>query len=1117
MSMKMKASAGINLQALFEAPRAQASVTGTSDPTLPFARLCLAVRGWVEPTGLARELAGDGAATAIAALAGEVETAAATRAGQWFMNVEARRQAIAGAVGKDLLRALSVHAGSDAQDPILRAVKLALDEKPVDLTVLSDGALRALANVRDWVGDRWRQSFDRDEINAALAGKVLDADLARMTALPLVGEVHKRVLGTLERFACNERSDGLRAIYVHATGGGGKTTLLAFLQRALLAKPDSGAVARIDFDEPGVDPARMITLNLALFEQLASSLPQIRDRIGMFLPQLRGAASALRMSDYAADSPLAGWSSGERGRGSLMGQRQVSESVSDQASILYGLLSPENLHGPLVLVLDTAELVMEGEVRAAAGVADWLEFLRTEVQARDIRLIIAGRDPPPDRTASGTDTSDLLARLAQIGAAFDPPEALPELNPSESAELLFNCGLADPRLREAAAQAVPGNPLLLRITADALREGDAKLSKQIHEAHAQSRVDPKSARIYLMRRIIAHVPDPLVRPYILTAMASPILTASMLRAVIMPLVDAKNVKPDESRALAERLPDEGASVDDASVDRGKPVGRRRLRRIYAGIERTAWLGKASPDGKRFTFNRDLRRFVLTLVEAASSDEDRHHRDDDGHHGEAHEALLAYHMRRREPLDRALACFHAIALGQEAPLPRGDKALRLLRSLVNQLPDDKADPLASQIDALLLSREGRPVYRRARDEPADDYYALPEALGKMVGVEPPTGIEPVEIGADERQAADRDWRFQLEGRSGKPGQGEQLVGDDRAAEALAMYRERPTREPGVPPTFVIQALADLGQWQGDEIDVRAVVEEILRNLSPRAMGANVERAYWITRFALQRDMGKLSRPHIELLQTYVSYLKGPGLATFPPLLAIAEAFSDERILSPQMITGIQGNEGEGRIYLARRQKMSRDLAAGLFAVTQRDWFDRVRKTRAVEKADGLGGIQRQLDALHGQPIAMVSQQFTRFRQAFDISWNGEDMPAGVLLLRGMTAEFLRPLREVLTGIAAQEGAETLRAVIDRTIAAMTIRPAEMDPGILHERLAANPRAWLSAFLSYADRSRLLPGFCEDIATAFEKEGDAGRDAARVARAFLAWDMALGGGSDWRSTK
>ncbi|MFC0220558.1 hypothetical protein ACFFJ7_19455 [Pseudochelatococcus lubricantis] len=1100
--MKMKASGGINLKALFASAREQSSVSETSDGTLPLVRLCLAVRGWVEPTGLARELAGDGAAKAIAALASEVETAAATRAGQWFMNVEARRQAIAGAAGSDLVRALSVHTGSDGQDMILRAARLALDEKPVDLAALSDGALRALANVRDWVGDRWRQSFDREEINATLASKVLDRDLARMTSLPLVGVVHKQVLEKLRRFASEKNVAGLRAVYVHATGGGGKTTLLAFLQRALLAKPGVVAFARIDFDEPGIDAARMITLNLALFEQLASSLPQIRDHIGSFLPQLRGAASALRISDYASQLPLAGWSSHERGRGSLMGQRQVSESVSDQASILYGLLAPENLDGPLVLVLDTAELVMEGSVRAAVGIADWLEFLSAEVQARDIRLIVAGRDPPPEQSLSPSDAPNLLTRLTQIGVTFNPPEALPELNPAESAELLLNCGLSDPRLRQAAAEAVPGNPLLLRITADALQQGDSKLSNEVHEAHAKARVDHQSARTYLMRRVIAHVSDPLVRPYIISAMASPILTSAMLGAVIIPLVDSDGV----NSAVKSQPTFSSTPVEEKADAGARRIGRRRLHRIYAGIERTTWLGRSSPDGRCFTFNRDLRRFVMTLVAAVPEDRALHER--------THEALLAYHARRRDPLDWALAFFHRSVLGREATLPRGNKALTILRALVDQFPEDIADVVVSEIDALLLSRQRTSMQERALAEPSGDHDGPTEVMKWLEGAVTPTAFETVQVVSSDPRTGDRDWRFHLEGRLGKPGQGDQLVGDDRAAEALAMYRERPTREPGLPPTFVIQALADLGQWDGGDVDVQAIVTEVLHTLSPRNVNAGIERAYWLTRYALQRDPGKLLPAHVELLNKCVNYLKGPGLATFPPLLAVVEALSGERILPSRMITSVQGNEGEGRIYLARRQRMSRELAAGLFAVTQHDWLNRVLQTRALPNADALAGIQRQLNDLHGQPIAMVNQQFLRFRQAFDVQWNGDDMPAGVLLLRGMTAEFLRPLREMLAGVAAEKGVETLRPSIDRTIAAMTIRPAEMEPAVFHERLAANPRAWLSAFISYADRSRLLPIFCEDIAAIFGNTGDAGSNPARVARSFLAWDKALGGPSDWR---
>ena len=56
--------------------------------------------------------------------------------------------------------------------------------------------------------------------------------------------------------------------------------------------------------------------------------------------------------------------------------------------------------------------------------------------------------------------------------------------------------------------------------------------------------------------------------------------------------------------------------------------------------------------------------------------------------------------------------------------------------------------------------------------------------------------------------------------------------------------------------------------------------------------------------------------------------------------------------------------------------------------------------------------------------------------------------------------------------------------------MTIRPAEMEPKIFYERLRANPRGWLSGFVNYVDRSRLL-GMIEPIlaegASAPAKEG------------------------------
>ena len=80
--------------------------------------------------------------------------------------------------------------------------------------------------------------------------------------------------------------------------------------------------------------------------------------------------------------------------------------------------------------------------------------------------------------------------------------------------------------------------------------------------------------------------------------------------------------------------------------------------------------------------------------------------------------------------------------------------------------------------------------------------------------------------------------------------------------------------------------------------------------------------------------------------------------------------------------------------------------------------------------------------------------------------------------------------------------------------MTIRPAELEPDTFFKRLGENPRGWLTGFVGFADRARLLRGLCERIVAA-APAGEAGLRAVRVARAFIAWDVALcaGGSSEW----
>lgn len=94
---------------------------------------------------------------------------------------------------------------------------------------------------------------------------------------------------------------------------------------------------------------------------------------------------------------------------------------------------------------------------------------------------------------------------------------------------------------------------------------------------------------------------------------------------------------------------------------------------------------------------------MTLVQAVDDDRKLHNR--------AHKALLTYHERRRDPLDRALTYYHQRALGGPAKLPRGDKSLKILRGLLDQFSEALEEEVASEIDALLLSRQFSAVRER----------------------------------------------------------------------------------------------------------------------------------------------------------------------------------------------------------------------------------------------------------------------------------------------------------------------------------------------------------------------------------------------------------------------
>lgn len=1061
-------STAFDLKSLLAEVTGPAAVLGLErDLAMEQLRLKLAVRGWTDPRA-AIETAGEAEQNRLLeALAIEVETAIEARPGRWYLAAPIRRRVLAQADREELRSAVKPHSPEDRDDPLRSAFAAWLAPSFPPLASLPDPVLAVLGNVSDWLGAAMPAPITATEIEAERAARTLNSDLARMTKYPLVGAAHRRALDELDKFAARPGKAQLSAVYVYGGGGSGKTTLLAFLQQRL--QEAAGAVARIDFDEPAIDPTRMATLNVELFAQLTRTVQSLKGSSDFILTNLRAIAQGQRSSRIGNQPSRKTARPAIKRSSNISSETWETEKESSASSILYGTLVPTTLGGPLVLILDTAELVLTHSDRVAAGVIEWLRFLQMEAGARDLRLIIAGRDPPPtvDPAAKGYAVRNLLERLAQINVTIEPAIPLPELEPAESAELLRNCGVADPQIAEAAAAAVPGNPLLLRITADALRDGGEEVQRAVQEAHRAARIDEASARNYLMRRVVAHVPDPEARPYVLAAMFSPVVTARLLEEAIIPAVDRATL---------------GEGTKPAA--HGRP--RKFADRVFRALATAQWLTRPSLDAKTLSFNRDLRSFVLRLLRSGVAAE--------AFERDVRQSAAIHNLRGRGPQNRALALYHLALLGLRYTRPSGANReiyRDILRDVLEELPVD---------------------LRFRLDVPRYELLTTDEKQASL-----PTNPAP--------NISDEDWRLYLEGTSTKDGEGMLLVKDDKADQALELYRSRPTRPKGLAPPFVVRALADLGRWDDPLVSVDAILAANAKGWldDERHSPDDLSQIYWLTRLALQQHEGRLSEEHIDLLLHVCRWARAPGLTMLPALMVVAEMTLGQPIMDTRMRLSALNAGSEARVALLGEGpgfSHTRELrvSVGQLAVVQADWLRSLGAYRRIGQAISLSALEKPQAALvrlGGRPIAEVNQLFDRLSDSVPFLPGGLEPEELLLLCRGLTPEFHRPMREALLTICGDGVVGPLtRKVIDPVLQAMTIRPADMQPNVFYQRLAGNPRVWAAALIGFADQARLLPLLAQQLA----RNARSG-NAREVARSFLAWDRALcrGGSSLWGSAQ
>jgi len=1008
-------------------------------------RARLAVRGWVRPRDLLDvDLPKPERSSILAELSRDVETQAASKPGQWYMKSEARQRIVRKLSDKVLKDFVSPLSDGDKQDPIRRAFDILLNEKAPKLPGLDPSVLSALSLAQRWASQPNITSISPRAIETALARSRLEGDLKGMTSFDLVGQKHHETLDRMFEFATSpaDHTDApggwLRAAYVYGTGGSGKTTVLAFLRQRLRAE-GFHAVAHLDFDEPALDPTILTSLNLALFEQLTATLPSLEQSVPDLLDHLHASLDIQRTSAL-------GDASGGRVRNTSVSQDRylksetlMSQAASSDSSLVFDLLNPNSIKGPLTIILDTAELIMSQGDRVSSGITEWLSFLQIEAGASDIRLIISGRDPIEVELADGLARRNLLERLAEMGVPLAWSAELPELSPPEAETLLRDCGVAED-LVQPAANAVPGNPLLLRITADALKDDNAELRDAVQRAHRQSKVDVESAQKYLMRRVVAHVADPESRPYVLGAMYLPVLTRDLLEDAVIPTVDHQDEKA--GRKVNRRL-----------------SNKQKADRLFRALASAKWLTRMSLDGDGLRLDRNLRDFALGLLRVTDPGLD--------YERQMRMAAAIHHLRHRGALHRAMALYQLSFLKLPFTWPREKEAVRPhLRDLVNELPDEVIDWL-DQLPAKGTAKLDAPESHASR-------------------------------------MSDFEWQLYLEGDENREGEGMALVRSDRANEALALYMERPTQSDGFAPSFVLRALADLGDWRNEIVDADAIIDEFASEgaLSP----SGLSMAYWLTRLELQKKNGLLTHPHYELFEAWCRNAKGPALDLLPPLASVAEPGFNAPLMDDRMRQIAMKPGNDARILLSKfNSAHEAEISVSQIMVVQRDWHYRITTfNEIVGQPVEWRTWQQRIDELEQLPLAEVTQKLSSYKDRVSFNIGLFDTFPRAVLFRGHTPEFYNPLREAMFRFhkrQPRDGERLIEGAIAEVSRYLSIVPQELESDEFWRRFDASPRTWISAFILFADQARVLPELVRKVGQIEDPL------CQRVATSFMAWDQAL----------
>lgn len=485
----------------------------------------------------------------------------------------------------------------------------------------------------------------------------------------------------------------------------------------------------------------------------------------------------------------------------------------------------------------------------------------------------------------------------------------------------------------------------------------------------------------------------------------------------------------------------------------------RAQSIFDALVRPGWLTQRSGDAVRL--RPDLRRLTLQLI---ASDPARRQEMQD-----VHRAAQLWHARQRGTEHEGMALYHGLMLDSS--------------SMPDTLPSVVAQVLLPLLDDL-------PEAARAKLRARSD---LGLGLGEDVAA---------------AQLSNEDWADYL---SEDGGAGAKLASSRAPDEVLQLWRSRPSGRTGEPPTPVLQALAEAGEWEGDEADVRKIGHRLLIGTDR----GQAQRLYWACCLALLQPPHKFPPILSEALR--LALLPEHERALWRPaetirLAALASLLGHFEMSSLRREPGTPVEPRVAQALLSRATPLRPavlTVALDGLVVLQADWEDRAQEAIGVVltslPSGSLHAVQseiRQLDGGRLGNVAPMLRLFSETRVHLEMSDGPAANSGRALLLRDVTPELHRPAREALR--QALPSTDRARTVLDRFRPLLSICPSELEPESLLARIARDPAGWWLQVVQFADQARVL-GSLLDLA--IEASPHVPR-LTRVAATFHAWDAALG---------